>query len=59
MRPLDSAIAPLGVTEYVVVIPTGATNGVRIGMEESNQNTIPFILLEFFKQDEQDFQDDE
>jgi len=48
MRPLDSAIAPLGVTEYVVVIPTGATNGVRSGMEESLENTIQFITLEIF-----------
>ena len=58
MRPLDSAIAPLGVTRQLTVIPTGATNGVRSGMEESLENTILFIPLVFFRQDEQDFQDD-
>ncbi len=35
LRPLDSAVAALGVTERVVVIPTEATNAVRSGMEDS------------------------
>ena len=48
MRPLDSAGAPLGVTRQFAVIPTGATNGVRSGTEESQENTILFIPLEFF-----------
>ncbi len=37
MRPLDSAGAPLGVTRPPAVIPTGVTNGVRSGMEESHE----------------------
>ncbi len=36
--------APLGVTGCTAVIPTGATNAVRSGMEESQENTILFIL---------------
>ncbi len=48
MRPLDSAGAPLGVTRQFAVIPTGATNSVRSGTEESLENTILFIPLEFF-----------
>ena len=46
MRPLDSAVAPLGVTQMPAAIPTGATNGGRRGMEEFNQNTIVFITFE-------------
>ena len=45
MRPLDSAIAPLGVTRHPAVIPTGATNVVRSGMEESLENK---TLIKFF-----------
>ncbi len=48
MRPLDSAFALLGVTRQFAVIPTGATNGVRSGMEESLKSTILFIPLEIF-----------
>ena len=44
MRPLDSAIAPLGVTGQPAVIPTGSTNAVRSGTEESQEDNIPFIL---------------
>ena len=47
MRPLDSANAPLGVTGPIVVIPTGATNGVRSGMEESLEKIIMSIQLDF------------
>ena len=38
-RPIDSAGAPLGVTWPHAVIPTGATNGVRSGMEESHEES--------------------
>ncbi len=48
-RPLDSAIAPLGVTGQPVVIPTGATNAVRSGTEESQEETILFIQSIFFR----------
>ena len=51
MRPLDSAGAPLGVTGQSAVIPTEATNGVRIGMEESLENIYLLIQLDFFRQD--------
>jgi len=44
MRPLDSADAPLGVTQQHAVIPTGATNAVRSGTEESQKIIILFIL---------------
>ncbi len=54
-RPLDSAGAPLGVTGELAVIPTGATNAVRSGTEESLENITLFIQLDFFRQDEQDF----
>ena len=47
-RPLDSAVAPLGVTGQSAVIPTGATNVVRSGMEESLENITLFIQLDFF-----------
>ncbi len=47
-RNLPFTGAPLGVTQQLAVIPTGATNGVRSGMEESNQNIIQFIALEIF-----------
>ena len=45
MRPLDSADASLGVTGQPVVIPTGATNGVRSGMEESRKNGPIFSFI--------------
>ena len=44
LRPLDSAVAPLGVTEQLAVIPTGATNAVRSGTEESQEHIDLFIL---------------
>ncbi len=47
MRPLDSADAPLGVTRCAVVIPTGATNEVRSGTEESLENVTLSIQVVF------------
>ncbi len=35
VRPLDSAVAPLGVTQKPAVIPTEATNSVSSGTDES------------------------
>ncbi len=55
VRFLDSAGAPLGVTGQPAVIPTGATNAVRSGIEESLENINLLIQLDFFRQDEQDF----
>ncbi len=46
-RPLDSADASLGVTEQLTVLPTGATNEVRSGMEESLENIDLSIQLDF------------
>ena len=40
-------MAPLGVTRQLAVIPTGATNAVRSGTEESKENIILFILSNF------------
>jgi len=40
-------MAPLGVTGQSAVIPTGATNGVRGGTEESQENIDLFIQLDF------------
>ncbi len=51
MRSLDSAGAPLGVTGQSAVIPTGATNAVRSGTEESLENVTLSIQLDFFRQD--------
>jgi len=51
VRFLDSAGAPLGVTGQPAVIPTGATNAVRSGMEESQENIDLSIQLDFFRQD--------
>ena len=48
-RPLDSAIASLGVIRHPAVIPTEATNAVRSGTEESQENIILFILSIFFR----------
>ena len=50
-------MAPLGVTEQLTVIPTGATNGVRSEMEESLENITLFIQVDFFRQDGQDSPD--
>ena len=44
-RPLDSADASLGVTGPTAVIQTGATNAVRSGTEESQENK---TLIKFF-----------
>ena len=45
MRPLDSAGAPLGVTQKPAVIPTEATNAVRSGMEESQENIMLLVVF--------------
>ncbi len=45
MRPLDSADASLGVTGPTAVIPTGATNAVRSGTEESQENIMLLVVF--------------
>ena len=57
VRFLDSAGAPLGVTGQPAVIPTGATNEVRSGTEESLEHITLSIQVDFFRQDGQDSPD--